>query len=76
MKNNQVSKTVASLPSHAGTPPIRRARDTLTAFLSEAGITVNGPNPWDIQVHDDSVFDRVLAKGNLGLGEALSLIHI
>ncbi|MFY2087845.1 cyclopropane fatty acyl phospholipid synthase [Achromobacter xylosoxidans] len=70
MKNNQVSKTVASLPSHAGTPPIRRARDTLTAFLSEAGITVNGPNPWDIQVHDDSVFDRVLAKGNLGLGEA------
>ncbi|WP_422841686.1 cyclopropane fatty acyl phospholipid synthase [Achromobacter xylosoxidans] len=42
----------------------------LSSLLEEAGISVNGPEPWDIHIHDESVFDRVLAEGNLGLGEA------
>lgn len=40
------------------------------ALLEEAGITVNGPNPWDIQVHDGRLYGRVLRQGSLGLGES------
>jgi hypothetical protein len=28
-------------------------------LLCRAGIPVNGPTPWDIQVHDDRVYRRV-----------------
>ena len=38
-------------------------------LLSVAGIVVNGNNPWDIKVHSPDVYHRVLARGNLGLGE-------
>ena len=38
--------------------------------LRPAGITINGPNPWDIQVHDPRLFWRVMRSGSLGLGEA------
>ena len=39
-------------------------------LLEEAGIELNGPNPWDIQVHRPELYARVLAEGSLGLGEA------
>ena len=39
-------------------------------ILAGAGITVNGREPWDLRVRDDRFFERVLALGNLGAGEA------
>ncbi|HSI89934.1 MAG TPA: class I SAM-dependent methyltransferase, partial [Adhaeribacter sp.] len=39
-------------------------------ILAIAGVTVNGPNPWDLQVHDDRFYKRVIQEGTLGLGEA------
>ncbi|MDB5188088.1 MAG: Cyclopropane-fatty-acyl-phospholipid synthase [Candidatus Kaiserbacteria bacterium] len=39
-------------------------------FLTTADITINGTRPWDIQVHNEKLYDKVLAKGSLGLGEA------
>ena len=39
-------------------------------MLSLAGISINGPNPWDIQFHNDKLYDRVISKGSLGLGES------
>lgn len=39
-------------------------------LLDGTGITLNGPNPWDIQVKDDRFYKRVLTKGSLGLGES------
>ncbi len=45
-------------------------RDTLTELASQAGVQLNGPNPWDIQVKDDRVYTRVLRERNLGLGES------
>lgn len=39
-------------------------------LLAFAGITVNGPRAWDIQVRDDRFFDRTLAEGSIGLGES------
>ena len=39
-------------------------------LLESAGITVNGANPWDIQIHDDRTYDRLLRDASLGLGES------
>ena len=39
-------------------------------LLQQAGIDINGPNPWDIQVHDLRFYRRVVCDRNLGLGEA------
>ncbi|ADY54192.1 cyclopropane-fatty-acyl-phospholipid synthase [Pseudopedobacter saltans DSM 12145] len=38
--------------------------------LTEAGITVNGENPFDIQINDNRFYKRVLKDGSLGLGES------
>jgi cyclopropane-fatty-acyl-phospholipid synthase len=39
-------------------------------LLGLAGVEVNGSRPWDIQVHERRLYDRVLAQSTLGLGEA------
>ena len=46
------------------------AEKTTEQLLSLAGITINGPNPYDIQVHDKNFYPRVLRDGELGLGES------
>ena len=43
---------------------------SVRALLGEAGIEVNGRNPWDPQVHDERIFARILRDTSLGLGEA------
>ncbi len=43
---------------------------TARRLLAEVGITVNGPNPWDMQVKDDRFYARVFAEGTLGFGES------
>ncbi|MBI5621437.1 cyclopropane fatty acyl phospholipid synthase [Candidatus Falkowbacteria bacterium] len=40
------------------------------ALLANAGVTLNGSQPWDPQVHNDQFYRRVLAQGSLGLGES------
>jgi len=39
-------------------------------ILGKAGIYINGNQPWDLQVHDNRFYDRLLAQGDLGLGES------
>jgi cyclopropane-fatty-acyl-phospholipid synthase len=39
-------------------------------LLSHADIEINGSRPWDMQIYDPRTIDRVLASGNLGLGES------
>jgi cyclopropane-fatty-acyl-phospholipid synthase len=46
------------------------AAEMVGGLLAQAGIEVNGPNPWDIRVHDNRWYRRVLRNGNLGLGES------
>jgi len=38
-------------------------------LLDKAGITINGSQPWDIQVRDPKLYARVIAEGTIGLGE-------
>jgi cyclopropane-fatty-acyl-phospholipid synthase len=42
----------------------------ITELLTFAGIEVNGPEPWDIQVHDERFFGRALGEGSIGVGES------
>ena len=44
--------------------------DVLRDLIAEAGLRFNGDAPWDIQVRDPDVYQRVLAQGSLGFGEA------
>jgi len=48
----------------------RRAHEVCRDLLASAGITIGGDKPWDIQIHDDRVWARVLRDGTLGAGEA------
>jgi cyclopropane-fatty-acyl-phospholipid synthase len=47
-----------------------RAQGIVENLLDLAGVKVDGPNPWDIQVNDDRFYARVLKDKNLGLGES------
>ena len=39
-------------------------------LLSLADVQINGDRSWDIQVYNEKLYQRVLAQGSLGLGEA------
>lgn len=45
-------------------------RSIVSELFAQCGIMINGPNSWDIQVHDDRFYPRVLQEKSLGLGEA------
>jgi cyclopropane-fatty-acyl-phospholipid synthase len=45
-------------------------QNILQEMLSAADININGNNPWDIAVHNDKFYDRVLTQSSLGLGES------
>jgi len=47
-----------------------KAKPFIEGLLRKAGITVNGPEPWDIRVRNDAFYGRVLRQQSLGLGEA------
>ena len=46
------------------------AREIVEHLLRGADIRINGARPWDLQVHDERFFARVLSGGTLGFGEA------
>lgn len=41
-----------------------------TDLLGKFDIRIGGDRPWDIIVHDERLFSRVMTQGTLGLGEA------
>jgi cyclopropane-fatty-acyl-phospholipid synthase len=46
------------------------SRRRVERLLARAGVAVGGEHPWDLRVHREELFDRILAQGSLGLGEA------
>lgn len=46
------------------------AKNMTRELLQIAGITINGHQPWDIQVINEEFYNRVLHEGALGLGES------
>lgn len=70
------SSSSSSLPQRpAGRHPDYR-RDHVAAqrivedLLKAADVQLNGPRAWDIRILDPVMYERILAKGTLGFGEA------
>ncbi len=47
-----------------------KSRDFISDLLSLADVKIDGDRPWDIQVHDERLYSRVLSGGSLALGES------
>jgi len=43
---------------------------TINEMLAGSDVKINGSRPWDIRVHDERFFQRVLGHGTLGVGES------
>jgi cyclopropane-fatty-acyl-phospholipid synthase len=48
----------------------QRSPKILQELFNEAGVSINGPNPWDMQVHDPITYSEILSKWSLGMGES------
>lgn len=46
------------------------AKKIANKYLVDAGIKINGKKPWDIKVHNDKAYERILSQGTLGVGES------
>ena len=46
------------------------AKEKVREILALADVELNGPDPWDFQVHDERFYQRALSHGELGLGES------
>jgi cyclopropane-fatty-acyl-phospholipid synthase len=58
------------VPEGTGELRMSRSKKTIIELLSLAGITVDGKNPFDIQVFNEKFYKRVLKETALGLGES------
>lgn len=47
-----------------------KAKKIAEEILALADVKINGSNPWDIQIHDERFYQRVLMHASLGLGES------
>lgn len=47
-----------------------RYRRKIERLLEGTDVQLNGDRPWDVQVHDERFYRRVLAEASLGLGES------
>ncbi len=45
------------------------AKKTVVDLLALCDVKINGERPWDIQVHNDAFYERVLSGGSLAFGE-------
>ena len=45
------------------------SKQWIDKLLNQAGITVNGSNPWDIKINNPDLYDRVKSQGSLGLAK-------
>lgn len=46
------------------------AKNKVAELLRSAEIEIDGGRPWDIQVHDERLYHRVIAEGTIGAGES------
>lgn len=46
------------------------AKKIVSELAQSAGVTLNGNQPWDIQIHNEQFYDSILHGNTLALGEA------
>ena len=47
-----------------------KSKSLIVDLLKHADVEVGGSRPWDLQVHDERLYERVISYGTLGFGEA------
>ena len=63
--------SVRSDPEHvARRAPAGWAARKVIALLESADVRLDGSRPWDITVHDERLFRRLIVEGSVGLGDA------
>ncbi|MGV8079981.1 MAG: cyclopropane fatty acyl phospholipid synthase [Syntrophales bacterium] len=70
MANHRAGAVIPKFAQPRALPGKRVAKRIVESFLTRAGVSIDGPNPWDIRVRNERLYERVLAEKNLGLGEA------
>ena len=45
-------------------------RTWLSSLLAKADILLNGDRPWDPQIHNPHLYQRIIRQGSLGIGES------
>ncbi len=45
-------------------------KNTIEKILKSVDVEINGSRPWDLQIHDERFYSRVLRGGSLALGES------
>jgi cyclopropane-fatty-acyl-phospholipid synthase len=60
----------SSAPLRSNSRRPSAAAKKITELFAFAGIEIGGSNPWDLQVHDPRLYQRLLADGDLGAGES------
>jgi len=58
------------LPNHSGVGRRFSYQRAVHELLEGTDIKINGSRPWDIRVHDERFFQRVVGQGTLGAGES------
>ncbi|MCX8030316.1 MAG: cyclopropane fatty acyl phospholipid synthase [Thermodesulfovibrionales bacterium] len=48
----------------------KKLKSFVEGILSQANISINGKNPWDIHIRNEKFYERVLKDGSIGLGES------
>lgn len=59
-----------AIPDYPSNKSRTSAQKIIEELLNIAGIKINGNSPWDIQVHNQNFYNRVLSHSGLGLGES------
>jgi cyclopropane-fatty-acyl-phospholipid synthase len=49
---------------------MKKEKELISDLAAKAGVTINGRNACDIQVHNDDFYARVMREPHLGLGES------
>jgi cyclopropane-fatty-acyl-phospholipid synthase len=49
---------------------MKKEKELIVNLAAKAGVTINGSQPWDIRVHNENFYSRVIRHPHLGLGES------
>lgn len=49
---------------------MKSQRELAQELLAPAGIVLDGPNPWDPQIHNEAIFGRLFSSGIIAVGES------
>lgn len=65
-----MEKTAEETKNTAAQMELKAAKEIVHQLAALAGVTINGSQPWDMQIHNEQTYTRIVNEGSLGLGES------